>query len=63
MLFFTWIIFVELNFTVLFLLLRNDRFAGKVAEWVTSINGGILAMGAGGGGGGVETPLRTMHHF
>ena len=54
MLFFTWIIFVEQNFTVLFLLLRNDRFAGKVGEWVTSRNGGILAMG-----GGVE--LRPLY--
>ena len=33
---FTWIVFIELNFTVAFLLIRKtweDRFAGKVGEW------------------------------
>ena len=33
---FTWIIFIELNFTSTFLLIRkdwDDRFAGKVKGW------------------------------
>ena len=64
---FTWIVFIELNFTVPFLLIRktwDDRFAGKVQGW------GVLKMeevadpSNGGGdfemGGGVDTPLRTM---
>ena len=34
---FTWIVFIELNFTV--------RFACKVGEWGILINGGILVMG------------------
>ena len=32
---FTWIVFMELNFTVAFLLIRkswDDRFAGKVGD-------------------------------
>ena len=40
----TWIVFIELNFTVVFMLIRktwNGRFVGK--------GGG--AMGGGGGGG------------
>ena len=43
-------VFIELNFTVAFLLLRktwNDRFVGKVRGWGILRNGG----GAGGGGG------------
>ena len=42
---FTWIVFIELNWTVVFLLIRkawDDQFASKVA-------GG----GGGGGGGGI----------
>ena len=38
---FTWIVFIELNFTVPFLLIRktwDDRFAGKVQGW------GVLKM-------------------
>ena len=38
---FTWIVFIELNFTVAFLLIRktwDDRFAGKVQGW------GVLKM-------------------
>ena len=34
--FFTWILFIELNFTVAFLLIRktwDDGFAGKVEGW------------------------------
>ena len=33
---FTWIVFIELNFTVAFLLIRKtwyDRFTGKVERW------------------------------
>ena len=33
---FTWIIFIELNFTVVFLVIRKtweDRFAGKMCVW------------------------------
>ena len=40
---FTWIVFIEFNFTVAFLLIREtweDRFSGKVG------------VGGGGGGGG-----------
>ena len=40
---FTWIVFVELNFTVAFLLIRKTwevRFAGKVVEWRTLRNRG-----------------------
>ena len=29
---FTWIVFIELTFTVAFLLI-DDRFAGKVGRW------------------------------
>ena len=45
--YFTWIVFIELYFTVAFLLIRKtweDQFAGKV----------------GGRGVRVDTPLRTM---
>ena len=31
---FTWIVFIELNFIVVFLLLRDDQFAGQVGGWV-----------------------------
>ena len=44
---FTWIVFIELNFTVAFLLIRkswDDRFAGKVGGvdggWGILRNGG-----------------------
>ena len=48
---FTWIVFIELNFTVAFLLIRktlDDRFAGKVGGggWGGILrNGGIPVMG------------------
>ena len=45
---FTWIVFIELNFTVAFLLMRkswDDQFAGKVGEWGILRNGVILIMG------------------
>ena len=45
---FTWIVFIELNFTVAFLLIRktwDDRFDGKVGRWGFLRNGGILVMG------------------
>ena len=41
---FTWIVFIELNFTVAFLLIKktwNDRFAGEMG------GGGILRNGGG----------------
>ena len=41
--YFTWIIFIELNFTVAFLLIKktwNDRFAGKVGGCGISRYGG-----------------------
>ena len=40
---FTWIVFIELNFTVAFLLLRKtwgDIFPGKVKGWRILKNGG-----------------------
>ena len=45
---FTWMLFIELNFTVAFMLIRKtweDRFAGKVAGWEILKNGGMLVMG------------------
>ena len=47
---FSWIVFIELNFTVAFLLIRktwDDQFGGKVGGRGISKNGG----GGGGGGG------------
>ena len=44
---FTWIVFIELNFTVAFLLIRktwDDRFAGKLRD------GWFYEMGGRGGG-------------
>ena len=41
--YFTHIVFIELHFTVAFLLIRktwNDRFAGKVGGWEILRNGG-----------------------
>ena len=40
---FTWIVFIELNFSFAFLLIRktwDDRFVGKVEEWGIVRNGG-----------------------
>ena len=40
---FTWVVFIELNFTFAFLLIRktwDDRFVGKVGEWRILRNGG-----------------------
>ena len=50
MLLFSWIVFIELNFTVAFLLIRknwDDGFAGEVGGWGILKNGGggILVMG------------------
>ena len=45
---FTWILFIELNFTVAFLLIRktwDGRFVSKVGGWETLRNRGILVMG------------------
>ena len=44
---FTWIVFIELNFTVAFLLIRktwDEQFAPKVGRWGILRNGGILVM-------------------
>ena len=41
-------LFIELNFTVAFMLIRKtweDRFAGKVVGWGILKNGGMLVMG------------------
>ena len=64
--YFTWIIFIELNVTVAFLLIKktwNDRFVGKVGGmWYFKIwrGGRILVMGRWGGGGGIDTFLQTV---
>ena len=55
---FTWIVFIELNFTVAFMLIRktwDEGFAGKVGGWGILRNGAILIIGGmilkwGGGG-------------
>ena len=58
---FTWIVFIKLNSTVVFLLIRktwDDRFTGKMGGWGILRNGGWdPSNGAGlmlkwGGGGG-----------
>ena len=69
---FKWILFIELNFTVTFLLIRktwDDRFASKMGRL------GILrnvweGRGSGNigddfemGGGGVDNPLWTMPYI
>ena len=44
----TWIVFIELNFTAAFLLIRKtwyDGFAGEVGGWGILRDGGILVMG------------------
>ena len=51
---FTWIVFIELNFTVTFLLIRktwDDRFVGNVGGWEILRNGGD------------DTLLQTMLFF
>ena len=58
---FTWIVFIDLNFTVAFLLIRNtwdDWFAGKV-DGLRHL-GAILVMGEMifKWGLGVDTPLQ-----
>ena len=67
---FIWIVFIELNFTVAFLLIRktwDDQFTGKVGGWGIWRNGVGDPIDEGGGGnfwnGGVDTPLRTMLRF
>ena len=43
---FTWIVFIELNFTVALLLIRktwDDRFVGKVGRWEILRNGENLS--------------------
>ena len=54
---FTWIVLIELNFTVAFLLIRktwDDQFIVKVGVWGILKNGGMILKW------GVDTPLRTM---
>ena len=58
-----WIVFIEVNFTVAFLLIRktwDDGFAGQVGEWGILRNGGDFEMGGEGGGGEVGTSLWAM---
>ena len=60
---FTWIVFIELNFTVAFLLIRktwDDQFTSKVGDVGILRNGGRMILKWGGGRGGVDTPLQTM---
>ena len=58
---FTWIVFIELNITVAFLLIRKTweyGFSGNVGVWGTLRNGRRMILKWGGGE--VDTPLRTM---
>ena len=60
---FTWILFIEVNFTIASLLIRktwDDWFASKIGGWGILRNGGILVMGYDFEMGGVDTLLRTM---
>ena len=63
---FTWIVFIELNFTDPFLLIRktwDDQLVSKVGEWGILRNGGDPSNGGDDfeiGGGSVDTPLKTM---
>ena len=55
--YFTRIVFIELHFTVAFLLIRktwDDRFAGKMGGW------GILRNRGNPSNGRVDTPLQNM---
>ena len=57
---FTWIEFIELNFTVTFLLIKktcNDRFVGKVRGWEILGNGRILVMEEWFQNGGIWYPM------
>ena len=60
---FTWIVFIELNFTDPFLLIRktwDDQLASKVGEWGILRNGGDPSNEGDDfeiGGGGVLIPL------
>ena len=63
---FTWIVFIKLNSTVVFLLIRktwDDRFTGKMGGWGILRNGGWDPSNGAGlmlKWGGVDTPLRIM---
>ena len=68
---FTWIVFIELNFTVVFQLIRKTWdvwFVGGVGEWEILRNEERVGGGGGGGlsnwgwywNGRVDTPLQTM---
>ena len=58
---FTWIAFIELNFTVAFLLI-GKTCDGQVGGWGILRNGGILVAGMILKWG-VDTPLRTTVNF
>ena len=63
---FTWILFIEVNFTIASVLIRktwNDWFDSKIRGWGILRNGGILVMGYDFemGGGLIPFYLRTMY--
>ena len=61
-----WIVFIELNSTVVFLLMRKNwdvQFAGEIGGWGILRNGGDTSNEGDNfemGGGGIDTPLRTI---
>ena len=64
--YFTWIVFIKLDFTVVFMLIRRTyQFVGKENVWFWEMGGG------GGGGGpwgdprneGVDTTLRLWSNW
>ena len=58
---FTWIVFIELNFTVAFMLIRKTWDGEGMAcfqKWGDPSNGEIILKQ--GGGEGADTPLRTL---
>ena len=59
--YFTWIVFIELNFTVAFMLIRKTWDGEGMAcfqKWGDPSNGEIILKQ--GGGEGADTPLRTL---
>ena len=63
---FTLIVFIELNFTVAFLLITqtwNDRFAGKVGGSGILRNRGDLSNVGDDFEMGVDTPFQTIYTF
>ena len=64
--YFTRIVFIELHFTVAFLLIRktwNDRFAGKVGGCGILRNRGDLSNVGDDFEMGVDTPFQTIYTF